>query len=47
MSLLDVSLAHAREVPTHPVMEEVLLSPEGETQDLACASRGQPSLLPH
>jgi hypothetical protein len=47
MPLLDVSLAHAREVPTHPVMEGVLVSSEGETQDVACASRGQPCLLPH
>jgi hypothetical protein len=30
MPLLDVSLAHAREVPTHPVMEGVLVSSEGE-----------------
>ncbi len=29
MSLLDVSLAHAREVPTRPVREGVLVSSEG------------------
>ena len=37
MSLLDVSLAHAREVPTRSVMEGVLVSSEGETQGVACA----------
>jgi hypothetical protein len=37
MSLLDVSLTHAREVPTRPVMEGVLVSSEGETQGAACA----------
>jgi hypothetical protein len=36
MSLLDVPLAHAREVPTRPVMEEVLVSMEGETRGVAC-----------
>jgi hypothetical protein len=37
MSLLDVCLAHAREVPTRPVREGVLVSSEGETQGVACA----------
>jgi len=37
MSVLDVSLAHAREVPTRPVMEGVLVSSEGETPGVACA----------
>jgi hypothetical protein len=37
MSLLDVSLAHAREVLTRPVMEGVLVPSEGETQGVACA----------
>jgi len=37
MSLLDVSLVHAREVPTRPVMEGVLVSSEGETPGVACA----------
>ena len=39
MSLLGESLAHAREVPTRPVMEGVLVSSEGETQGVACAGR--------
>jgi hypothetical protein len=37
MSLLDVSLAHAREVPIRPVVEGGLVSSEGETQGVACA----------
>jgi hypothetical protein len=37
MSLLGVSLTHAREVPTRPVMEGVLVSSEGETPGVACA----------
>jgi hypothetical protein len=37
MSLLDASLAHAREVPTRPVMEGVLVSSEGETPGVAYA----------
>jgi hypothetical protein len=37
MSLLDVSLVHARDVPTRPVMEGVLVSSERETQGVACA----------
>jgi len=44
MSLLDVSLAHAREVPTGPVMEGVLVSSEGETPGVACA--GQRATIP-
>jgi hypothetical protein len=44
MSLVDVSLAHAREVPTRPVMEEVLVSSEGETPGVACAC--QRAVLP-
>jgi hypothetical protein len=44
MSLLDVSLAHAREVPTRPVMEGVLVSSEGETQGVAGA--GQRTAIP-
>jgi hypothetical protein len=44
MSLLDVSLAHAREVPTRPVMEGVLVSSEGETQGVSCA--GQRAAIP-
>jgi hypothetical protein len=44
MSLLDVSLVHAREVPTRPVMEGVLVSSEGETQGVACA--GQRAAIP-
>jgi hypothetical protein len=32
MSLPDVSLARAREVPTRPVMAGVLVSSEGETE---------------
>jgi hypothetical protein len=37
MSLLDVSMVHAREVPTRPVIAGVLVSSEGETQGDACA----------
>jgi hypothetical protein len=37
MSLLDVSLVHARDVPTRPVMEGGLVSSEGETQGVAPA----------
>jgi hypothetical protein len=44
MSLLDVSLTHAREVPTHPVMEGMLVSSEGETPGVACA--GQRAAIP-
>jgi hypothetical protein len=44
MSLLDVSLARAREVPMRPVMEGVLVSSEGETQGVACA--GQRAAIP-
>jgi hypothetical protein len=44
MSLLDVSLAHAREEPTRPVMEGVLVSSEGETPGVACA--GQRATIP-
>ena len=47
MSLLDVSLVHAREVLTRPVMEGVLVSSEGETQASPARARGQPSLPPH
>jgi hypothetical protein len=45
MSLRDVSLAHAREVPTRSVMEGVLVSSEGEMQGDACAC--QRIALPH
>lgn len=44
MSLLDVSLARAREVLTRPMMEGVLVSSEGETQGVACA--GQRAAIP-
>ena len=46
MSLLDVSLAHARKVPTRPVMEGVLVS-SGREQASPARARGQPSLPPH
>ena len=45
MSPLDVSLVHARAMPTRPVMEGVLVSSEGETQGDACAC--QRIALPH
>jgi hypothetical protein len=47
MSLLDVSLTHAREVPTRAVMAGALVSSEGETQGVACAGQREPSLPPH
>jgi hypothetical protein len=39
MSLLDVSPAYTRGVPTRPVMEGVLVSSEGETPGVASACR--------
>ena len=57
MSLLDVSLAHARGVLTRSVMEGMLVSSEGEAPGVACVghraaippatpTEGHPSVTP-
>jgi hypothetical protein len=47
MSLLDVALAHAREVPRRPVMEGVRVSSEGGRKASPARARGQPFRPPH